>query len=111
MYELKPCPFCGADAEVIESEYGMYETGYAIYCTHCSLKLGVDGRLSEAYEWTPVFDTEAEAINAWNKRAERTCRYIKDPDTWAEICSECGAPAIEDWTADYCWACGAKVVG
>ena len=40
----------------------------------------------------------------------RTCRYVKDPDTWAELCSECGAAAIEDWTAGYCWACGAKVV-
>ena len=69
--ELLPCPFCGGKAEIIEADYGMYMTGYAIYCRKCCLKLGVTGRLGEAYEWSPVFDTEAEAIAAWNARAEQ----------------------------------------
>lgn len=67
--ELLPCPFCGGEAEVIEAGYGMYMTGYAVYCKKCCLKLGVTGRLGETYEWSPVFDTEAEAIAAWNTRA------------------------------------------
>lgn len=66
--KLKPCPFCGSKAEVVESDYGMYLTGYAVYCRKCCLKMGVTGRLGEAYEWTPVFNTEAEAIDAWNAR-------------------------------------------
>jgi len=68
---LKSCPFCGGEAEIIEVDYEMYLTGYAIYCRKCCLKLGVTGRLGEAYEWSPVFDTEAEAIAAWNARAEQ----------------------------------------
>lgn len=47
----------------------MYLTGYAVYCNGtCGAKLGVTGRLCEAYEWTPYFETEAEAIAAWNTR-------------------------------------------
>ena len=69
--ELLPCPLCKGEAEVIEADYGMYKTGYAVYCRKCCLKLGVTGRLGEAYEWSPVFNTEAEAIAAWNARAER----------------------------------------
>lgn len=66
---LLPCPFCGGEAEVIEADYGMYMTGYAVCCRKCCLKLGVTGRLGETYEWSPVFNTEAEAIAAWNTRA------------------------------------------
>lgn len=66
--KLLPCPLCGGDAELIESDYGMYLTGYAVYCSKCCLKLGVAGRLGEACEWTPVFGIEAEAIEAWNTR-------------------------------------------
>lgn len=67
---LMRCPFCGGEAELVECDYGDYKTGYAVYCIgDCRAKLGVTGRLGEAYEWTPVFDTEAEAIAAWNRRA------------------------------------------
>lgn len=65
---LQPCPFCGGEAELVESDYGMYMTGYAVYCNHCCTKAGVTGRLGEAYEWTPIYDTEAKAIAAWNQR-------------------------------------------
>ena len=104
---LKSCPFCGGEAEIIEVDYEMYLTGYAIYCRKCCLKLGVTGRLGEAYEWFPVFDTEAEAIAAWNARAERTCQRFW---TGAEmICSSC-AHQLNDRFARYCPMCGAKVV-
>lgn len=115
---LLPCPFCGGEAEVIEADYGMYLTGYAIYCRKCCLKLGVTGRLGEAYEWSPVFNTEAEAIAAWNTRGERTCELKGKSDT----CTECGA-SVERVThsvyemgdcfachPNYCPNCGCKVV-
>jgi len=115
--ELLPCPFCGGKAEIIEADYGMYMTGYAIYCRKCCLKLGVTGRLGEAYEWSPVFDTEAEAIAAWNARAERTCKMRQH--IWVPIwtCSECGANNGGLFGLDkyeppkICPNCGCKAVG
>lgn len=116
MTELKPCPFCGGEAELVEGEYGMYLVGYAIYCKGtCGAKLGVTGRLCEAYEWTPYFDTEAEAIAAWNTRAERTCKNDDDDcDAWFK-CSECGLHSkLEIMSGgygipNYCPNCGARV--
>lgn len=87
---LLPCPFCGGEAEVIEADYGMCMTGYAVYCRKCCLKLGVTGRLGEAYEWSPVFNTEAEAIAAWNTRATHgtlTAEQVREAikaNSWAE---------------------------
>ena len=138
---LLPCPFCGGEAKIIESDYGMYLTGYAVYCKgECHAKLGVSGRLGEAYEWTPYFDTEAEAIaawntradyhgyeqaaieaweniKAWNTRAERTCEcvaeYAKSPiDGKTIVLHRCSAchELMRPHMA-YCPNCGAKVVG
>lgn len=95
---LLPCPFCGKDAMVVRNVLDGSDA-YHIECTGCLA------------EHARYMGSREAAIEAWNTRAERKCRYVKDPDTWAELCSECGALAIEDWTADYCWACGAKVVG
>ena len=114
------CPFCGGEAEVIEVDYGMYETGYAVYCSKCCMKLGVTGRIGEAYKWSAVFGTEAEAIEAWNTRAERTeCRLVEHGSLgnyesfvcWS--CSECNFGwhhSIYDKQFSYCPNCGAKVV-
>ena len=51
--ELKPCPFCGNCAIVIESLYG-----YQIKCRS----------IMECGAMTETFDTEEEAIEAWNRR-------------------------------------------
>lgn len=90
---LLPCPFCGGEAKHV-SLSGLL---HGVECRSC------------AWSVLPVLASEEDAARVWNTRAERTCRYVKDPDTGYELCSECGAPAIEDWTADYCWSCGAKV--
>lgn len=111
--ELLHCPFCGGEAELVECDYGMYETGYAVYCKgECRAKLGVTGRLGEAYEWAPVFNTEAEAIEAWNTRAERTCHNTWDCELTGRLrfqCSECDAVSLEI-TPMFCPNCCAKVV-
>lgn len=56
MTELLPCPFCGGEAETLtaESMYGGYLFG--IMCNDCRSR-------------GDVYDTEAEAIAAWNSRA------------------------------------------
>ena len=49
MTELKPCPFCGGEAKLSSN-------GKEVVCLGCEA-LG------------PFCDTEAEAIEAWNRRA------------------------------------------
>lgn len=55
--ELLPCPFCGGEAETLtaESMYGGYLFG--IMCNDCRSR-------------GDVYTTEAEAIAAWNSRAD-----------------------------------------
>lgn len=50
--ELKPCPFCGNEAELTHYEVD----GYLPHCTRC------DGMIEH---W---FSEKEEAIKAWNKR-------------------------------------------
>lgn len=122
MSELKPCPFCGGEAEMLtaESMNGGYLFG--IMCNDCRSR-------------GDVYDTEAEAIEAWNTRyhsefekkvikawkeiqdyTERTCKNDdNDCDAWFK-CSECGLHSkLEIMSGgygipNYCPNCGAKVV-
>lgn len=102
MSELLPCPFCGGEASV--ERIG----GNGYYFVACSGLNCCDSALA---------DTEAEAIAAWNTRAERTCEMeysggvpdFVSLDTW--WCTECGSPIYNDCEPSYCEYCGAKVVG
>lgn len=71
--ELLPCPFCGGEAEVYEMQYGA-DGQYSVFGVFC-----VDDSNSELIglskyqhgHFIDNFSTEAEAIAAWNARAER----------------------------------------
>lgn len=117
--KLKPCPFCGGEASpLIKPFIGADGSGLVIECDRCWCSTG-------------YYETEAEAIEAWNTRAdpefgvvamteenmaahgwvqERT-GHIKEDETGFLVCSECGAIQPEEWTVYYCWSCGARVVG
>lgn len=106
MSELLPCPFCGGEAE-LHPTYDMDTSevdGWFVWCNN---------KECECAPETREHFTEAEAIAAWNTRAERTCENI---DKYASdgffICGNCGFGdnAIE-LTPNYCPNCGAKVVG
>lgn len=59
MNKLKPCPFCGEEAD-IETMYMGLTLAFRVYCKniyHCSVK---------QINW----NTEKDAIKAWNKRVD-----------------------------------------
>lgn len=65
---LKPCPFCGGEAVVVIAPRA--GTAY-VECKHCSAMMGrynKGGRTDHKGFWTH-FETEEEAIEAWNRRA------------------------------------------
>lgn len=110
MSELLPCPFCGGEADEYEGDYGN-----GIYCMMCGAMVGEPIHLE--YRTTKRVSI-AEAIAAWNTRAERTCSVvciidglIMDEPNSIEL--SCGH-TFETWDEvppNYCPNCGAKVVG
>lgn len=102
--ELKPCPFCGGGAEfsgVVPMPDGIRTI---VGCAGCSARV-----------YAPTTD-RLRAARLWNRRAERTCRFvINDDNYWS--CSACGYEpnwdiAISDNPPDwaFCPGCGAKAV-
>ena len=57
--ELKPCPFCGGDAEL------SHKRNLNTWIVECS-----NQDCPASYMIGADFETEAEAIEAWNRRAE-----------------------------------------
>ncbi len=114
MSELLPCPFCGGEADEYEGDYGN-----GIYCMMCGAMVGEPIHLE--YRTTKRVGI-AEAIAAWNSRAERTCVPTED-----SCCPYCGDDLIRCDMAigegggaveldppiyhSYCPNCGCKVVG
>ena len=61
MEKLKPCPFCGGEAS-IDWGYHLYgpPVTYNVECRRCTAKIEYP------------YDSEEEAIKAWNRRVERS---------------------------------------
>lgn len=93
---LKPCPFCGGGAHIKEV-VSCCETVYSVGCPDSEC-MGFETLLCKP--------TPEEAIAAWNRRAERTCRYVGDEISGG--CSECRGWL--DPACSYCPSCGARVV-
>ena len=80
--KLLPCPFCGGEAET-QNTYaiGVWE----VFCIVCGAHTG----------YHPGGCTEAEAIEAWNTRHEKTCdgcRHLATSmrvDYHIDPCCEC----------------------
>lgn len=95
MTELKPCPFCGGEAAVWRSERTLK---HQIVCTGCLASTG-------------QFESIDDAAEAWNRRAERTCRKVPGRMKYGRrmpACSECGQ-SLGDARWAYCLRCGARI--
>lgn len=77
MIELKPCPFCGSDAEIFTISYGYEEhrlkQHYRIRCPQCGISHETAFRVDVVYSienGAVVYDSELiNAIEKWNRRA------------------------------------------
>ncbi len=56
MDKLKPCPFCGAEAEVIIHPYTVQIDVFGVECTRCGCKTEQN------------YTSKIGAIGAWNRR-------------------------------------------
>lgn len=57
--KLKPCPFCGGEAEAVYAPNDINRWG--VQCKSCGCTVEVE-------EWKGVEDTKENAIKAWNRR-------------------------------------------
>lgn len=95
MSDLKPCPCCNGISWVYYRAFTTY-----VYCDKCGLR-------------TKDYGTEAEAIEAWNTRHERT---LSEKDALAVVCEHiCGDGYDAEGRAksiihELAKMCGAEVV-
>ena len=100
MSEVKPCPFCGAEPDVVHSN--QYETDVAFFKHSARCPLHPSRVMGFRVLMTPDFE-------AWNTRYERTCHAIPREYRWAACeCSACGS--VLEYSDDYCKHCGRRVV-
>ena len=84
---LKPCPFCGGETEVCEGGINGRMQIYGLVEHKDGCFFLADG-LPSRYQHIMECD-----FDAWNKRAERTCRDLGGCDAAGMqvfCCSECG---------------------
>ena len=102
--KLLPCPFCGGEAELRNA----HKESWYVLCVGDECPVLPDSTFKK---------TKAEAVAAWNTRAERTCRmeYIEKASgdeiypTEAYTCSLCRCVTL-DGKPSYCPNCCAKVI-
>ena len=72
MAELKPCPFCGGEAVLKDNAYGcgVYDCAGALADTHYEEPTVFWCECKECGATANGWDTDGEAIEAWNRRAD-----------------------------------------
>lgn len=102
--ELKPCPFCGGEAKM-----------HAAFAHGVASRVGVYVECGSCGAWSKTQwgdGAQGKAADAWNRRAERTCRKVPGKMYYGERrpkCSECGQ-SLGDRRWAYCPKCGARVI-
>ena len=68
MEELKPCPFCGGEADVSQLPENPGDLRSMMFVVGCD---GVNGSLCPGckYKLSPFYTTKKLAIEMWNNRA------------------------------------------
>lgn len=109
MDKLKPYPFCG-------SKFTQVRYMGVKWLEPSAFSSGFRGECCDCYAVTAAYDTEAEAVAAWNARAERTCtvekfqQNVSYGDYYCELSCGHWFDVVDDMPPAYCLICGAKVV-
>ena len=66
--KLKPCPFCGGEAEGYKDNYDKY----LVACHGCGAMIGIKLECGTELKdgWIATLDTVEEAFEAWNRRTD-----------------------------------------
>ena len=98
--DIKPCPFCGGVHVEIVNQGSRPDDPHVVQCDDCDAS--ASGMSAD------------EAMAAWNRRAERTCRVVRDGEPSStgvpreRHCSECGGRLNR--FGSYCPHCGARII-
>lgn len=130
MFELKPCPFCGGKVSLVlcDDEGNLHDEAYREHPYS-----GVGFMLHHAHEENPecpiasyecdggilggvhIYDTEEQAAEAWNKRAEVVHgRWVTHYRSGTPVAEGYVSTCCDMWNnrkSDYCPSCGAKMDG
>lgn len=118
MSELKPCPFCPDGGEVVfkdgwQRDDGLWINGF-VRCNECGTVRWSKELSDFLGKWRHGFvsdevahECSLTAIEAWNTRHERTCRWKHIEGTW--FMSECGERYDCIVPDNFCPNCGARV--
>lgn len=70
--KLKPCPFCGGEAEAIENITNPNPKMHTFYveCTKCLVQMGQDRTIFSSKKGRLFFKSMEEAVEAWNRRQD-----------------------------------------
>lgn len=71
---LKPCPLCGGEADVVMFEHGYMTFNARIECKLCGLSLDWETEYKEYISLSgekAVIKTSLDPFEAWNRRAEK----------------------------------------
>ena len=114
--KLKSCPFCGGKP-YLETNHRAFINAKTtkvafVRCKSCNARteripLEKYGKTSHSLE------AKLDAIAAWNKRAEKTGKWIVKKDRFNStiaVCSVCGAENRAG-NFPFCFECGAKMEG
>ena len=110
--EMKPVRCgCGGEAEVIKHTFHGASPSYGVECTNC-----------HAESWQ-FYNTEADAVIAWNRAMGATDTNVGDKErtakveelekrsetmiSWEGKCSNCGAYTNHEM--NYCFECGCRL--
>lgn len=65
---LKPCPFCGGEANIRESSDAFSAVFYEARCKKCNVNVIVYADMTKSIEWN-----KKKCIEKWNTRKEKEC--------------------------------------